>query len=224
MKQKSTLTLDKEFILYCEINNIDDINKLANETFSRGFSLLKYGETPFGELTKPKEIIKEIQVEVIKEVEKIVYVDKIVEIPVIKEVVKEVLVEVIKEVIKEIPIEVIKEVKVEVPVEIIKEVEIPIQVKGKTKVVTKEIIKEVPIEVIKEIEIIKEVPIEVIKEVIKEVKVEVIKEIINTDEINRLTIENEKLKKELETITNSLGKFNKGKFMKNSDLSNLYDE
>ena len=196
MKQKSTLILDKEFVLYCEINNIDDINKLANETFGRGFSLLKYGETPFGELSKPKEIIKEIQVEVIKEVEKIIYVDKIVEVSVIKEV------------IKEIPIEVIREVKV--PIEIIKEVEIPVQIKGKTKVVTKEIIKEVPIEVI--------------KEVIKEVKVEVIKEIINTDEINRLTIENEKLKKELETITNSLGKFNKGKFMKNSDLSNLYDE
>jgi hypothetical protein len=168
MKQKSTLTLDKEFVLYCEINNIDDINKLANETFSRGFSLLKYGETPFGELSEPKEIIKEVQVEVIKEIEKIVYIDKIVEVPVIKEVIKEV------------------------------KVEVPVQVKGKTKVVTKEITKEVPIEVVKEV--------------------------INTIEIDRLTIENEKLKKELETITNSLNKFNKGRFMKNSDMSSLYDE
>ena len=47
MEKRHTLTLDKEFILYCELNNIKDINKIANETFNRGFSLLKYGETPF---------------------------------------------------------------------------------------------------------------------------------------------------------------------------------
>ena len=63
MKKKSSLTLDNEFLLYCEINGIENIEKLAKETFERGFSLLKYGETPTGNST-----IKEKIVEVIKEV------------------------------------------------------------------------------------------------------------------------------------------------------------
>ncbi len=140
MVKKYTLTLDKEFIQYCELNNIQDIDKKAKEVFNRGFTILKYGETPSH--IKGKEVT--IEKEVIKEVEKIVEVtvEKLVEVPVevIREVVREVPVEVIKEVIKEIPIE----------VEVIKEV------KGDTK--TETVIKEVPIEVIKEI--IKEVPVE----------------------------------------------------------------
>ena len=80
MKQKNNLILDNEFLQYCEINNIDNIEKLAKETFNRGFTILKYGETPFGN-QKVKEVIKEV--------EKIV------------EVIKEVPVEVIKEVIVE---------------------------------------------------------------------------------------------------------------------------
>lgn len=50
-KQNISLTLDKEFIQYCELNEIDDIEKLAKETFKRGFDLLKYGSIPEGELT-----------------------------------------------------------------------------------------------------------------------------------------------------------------------------
>ena len=121
MEKKYTLTLDKEFILYCELNEIKDIDKLANDTFSRGFTLLKFGETPVGNVKikeKIVEIIKEVPVEVIFEKEiKVPY-----EVQVIKEVVKEVPVEVIKEVIKEVPVEVIKEVIKEVEVEVIKEV------------------------------------------------------------------------------------------------------
>jgi hypothetical protein len=193
MKPKNTLILDNEFIQYCELNNITNIDKQAQETFNRGFTLLKYGEVPTG--NRIKEIV-EVPVEVIKEViiEKIV--EKIIEVPV----------EVIKEVIKEVPYEVIKEVIKEVPIEVIKEVEI----EGKTKTKTKTVIKEIPVEVI--------------REVIREVPVEKIVKMFDNVEINRLNIENEKLKKDLETITNSLGKFSKGKFMKNSDLSNLYDE
>ena len=130
MKPKSTLILDSEFIQYCELNKIDNIDKLAQETFNRGFSLLKYGETPTGNRTK--EIV-EVQKEIIKEV--IVEVEKIVEVPV----------EVIREVIKEITIE--------VPIEVIKEV--IVEKKGKSKTITKEVIKEVPVEKI--VEIIKEV-------------------------------------------------------------------
>ena len=130
MKPKSTLILDNEFIQYCELNKIINVDKLAQETFNRGFSLLKYGETPNG--NRVKEIV-EVQKEVIKEI--FVEVEKIVEVPV--------------EVIKEI----IKEVRIEVPVEVIKEV--IVEKKGKTKTVTKEMIKEVPVEKI--VEVIKEV-------------------------------------------------------------------
>jgi len=123
MKKKHSLILDNEFLIYCEINGIENIDKLAKETFERGFSLLKYGETPTGNST-----IKEKIVEVIKEV--------IVE----KQLPPE---------IKYVDREIIKEVPVEKIVEVIKEV--PIQIKGDTQVITKEIIKEVPIEKIVEV-------------------------------------------------------------------------
>jgi len=179
MEKKHTLILDKEFTQFCELNNITDIGKQAEETFNRGFSLLKYGEVPTG--NRIKEIV-EVPVEVIKEViiEKIV--EKIIEVPV----------EVIKEVIKEITIE--------VPVEVIKEV--VVEKKGKSKTVTKEVIKEVPVEKI----------------------VEVIREVTNNDEIDRLMKENEKLKTDLDNITNSLSKLGKGRLMKNSNMNSLYDE
>ena len=130
MKPKSTLILDNEFIQYCELNKIINVDKLAQETFNRGFSLLKYGEVPNS--NRVREVV-EIEKEVIKEI--IVEVEKIVEIPI----------EVIKEVIKE--------VRIEVPVEVIKEV--IVEKKGKTKTITKEVIKEVPVEKI--VEVIKEV-------------------------------------------------------------------
>jgi hypothetical protein len=38
--------LDDEFLEYCRLNNIEDVEKLARETFKRGFTILKYGETP----------------------------------------------------------------------------------------------------------------------------------------------------------------------------------
>jgi hypothetical protein len=134
MKPKSTLILDNEFIQYCELNKIDNVDKLAQETFNRGFSLLKYGETPTGNRTKEiVEVTKEVIKEVIVEVEKIV--ERIVEVPI------EVIREVIKEVIVEVPVEIIKEVFIEK--------------KGKNKTITKEVIKEVPVEKI--VEVIKEV-------------------------------------------------------------------
>jgi hypothetical protein len=151
MEKRHTLTLDKEFILYCELNNIKDINKTAQETFNRGFSLLKYGETPMG-----GSIIQEVIVE------------------------KEIIVD--REI--RVPYEVIKEVRVEVPVEIIKEVTL----QGETIVN------------------------------------EVVKEIINTQEVDRLTIENNKLKEELNKITTSLESLNQNRQIKNTENKSLYDE
>ena len=114
MKKKNYLTLDDEFLQYCKLNNIEDIEKTAKDVFSRGFTILKYGEIPIG--NKPKERV--VEKEIIKEV--------IVE----KEIIKEVPVEKIIEVIKEVPIEIkgetqiiTKEVIKKVPVEKIVEVE-----------------------------------------------------------------------------------------------------
>lgn len=59
LKQKAniSLILDDEFIQYCTLNNIDDIEKLAKETFNRGFTILKYGITPNAD--KIKKIVEE---------------------------------------------------------------------------------------------------------------------------------------------------------------------
>lgn len=154
MKKKHFLTLDNEFILYCQLNKIDDVEKLAQETFNRGFSFLKYPDNP---LSQKQNVIEKI-------------------------------------VIKEVPVEVIKEVIVEKIIEVIKEV--PVKIKGETKIVTKEVIVEVP----------------------------VIKEITNEKELQVLKTENEYLKNQLEKINQSLSKFNRGSYMKNSDLGSLYSE
>jgi len=56
MTEKNCLILDKEFLDYCKLNKISDVEKLARETFNKGFAILKYGETPFGGVTVPKII------------------------------------------------------------------------------------------------------------------------------------------------------------------------
>lgn len=175
MKKKISLTLDNDFQQYCELNNIEDPEKLAKQVFNKGFFLLKYGETPNGFKSEPTIIEKEVIREVIKEVE----VEKIVE-----------------KIIK-VPVEVIKEIIVEVPTEI----------KGDTQVITKEVIKEI------------KVPVEVEK------IVEIIKEVINTEQIDKLTEENIKLKTELDLLKSSLENIGKkGTLMRGSNLSSLYDE
>lgn len=81
MKKKYSLILSKEFLQYCDLNDIVKIEKLAEDVFERGFTILKFGETPSfahgKEIVKEveKEVIKEIPVEVIKEVEKVVEVE-----------------------------------------------------------------------------------------------------------------------------------------------------
>ena len=186
MKKNPSLILDDEFIKYCELNEVTNVSKLAKETFDRGFSILKFGETPIP--LKGKETIKEVEKEVIKEIE------------VIREVEKPV------EVIKEIE----KIVEVEVPVEVIVEKEVYItddqQVKelgGKIAELEKQL-KKKPKEVIKEVEKIVEVN--------------------NEDELSKLKEENKGLKDELEKLNSALNKFNKATYLKNSNLSSLYDE
>lgn len=107
MSKRNLLTLGDEFLEYCRLNEIKDVEKLAKETFQRGFTILKYGETPYGVKGTDKIIEKEIIKEVV--VEKIV------------EVIKEVPVEKIVEVIKEVPIEIVGDTQI-ITKEVIKEI------------------------------------------------------------------------------------------------------
>lgn len=57
-KQNVVLTLDDEFLQYCKLNDIEDVEKLAIETFNQGFTILKYGKTP-PDVTPIKKEVKE---------------------------------------------------------------------------------------------------------------------------------------------------------------------
>ena len=54
-KKNYSLILDDEFIIFCELNNIDDIEKKAQEVFKNGFTMLKYGNL---KIAKKKEVIE----------------------------------------------------------------------------------------------------------------------------------------------------------------------
>jgi hypothetical protein len=67
MEKKFSLILDKDFVDYCTLNKIEDIEKYAKDVFNRGFNLVKYGNSPFGSFTAtptstplPKEKITEV--------------------------------------------------------------------------------------------------------------------------------------------------------------------
>jgi len=53
MEKKFSLILDKDFVDYCTLNKIEDIEKYAKDVFNRGFNLVKYGNSPFGSFTAP---------------------------------------------------------------------------------------------------------------------------------------------------------------------------
>lgn len=59
MKKKNYLTLGDDFIQYCKINNIDNIEKKAKEVFKKGFDLEKYGMKPILENVGKNTNIKE---------------------------------------------------------------------------------------------------------------------------------------------------------------------
>ena len=84
MKAKHSLTLDKEFIQYCELNKITDIDKLAKETFQKGFNLLKYGDTP----VVKKKVVKKVKKKVKEEVKDTKTVNKTNTSPTVKKTIK----------------------------------------------------------------------------------------------------------------------------------------
>jgi hypothetical protein len=53
MEQKNSLILDKEFLDYCKLNNIEDVEGLARKVFKQGFDILKYNY--FQPLVKTQE-------------------------------------------------------------------------------------------------------------------------------------------------------------------------
>lgn len=46
MVKKNYLTLDDEFIRYCKLNSIDDIEGYAKKVFTIGFTTIKYPKEP----------------------------------------------------------------------------------------------------------------------------------------------------------------------------------
>ena len=46
MVAKNSLILSDEFILYCKLNKIEDIESFAKEVFEIGFNFKKYGNRP----------------------------------------------------------------------------------------------------------------------------------------------------------------------------------
>lgn len=64
MQKKYCLTLDKEFLEFVELNNIEDPKEFLIECYKKGFNIMKYGEKPQG-IEPPKndniELKKEIE-------------------------------------------------------------------------------------------------------------------------------------------------------------------
>lgn len=56
MKKKHSLILDDEFIQYCKLNNIDDVEKFAKDLFNKAFTGIKYSEKP--NISLPKSEVK----------------------------------------------------------------------------------------------------------------------------------------------------------------------
>jgi hypothetical protein len=52
--------LDDEFLQYCELNKILDIENFAKSVFKRGFDIIKYGEVPMSNTNSKnnQEILK----------------------------------------------------------------------------------------------------------------------------------------------------------------------
>lgn len=86
MEKNSYLILDNEFLQYCKLNNIEDVEKLAKETFQRGFTQLKYGNISptylapltqemvndvFHKISEEKPIEEPIPVEIIEKIKEI---------------------------------------------------------------------------------------------------------------------------------------------------------
>jgi predicted RNase H-like nuclease (RuvC/YqgF family) len=81
--------LKEEIWEYCKLNNISNIDKFTIKMTQQGFTVEKFGATPFGTgVGEVKEVVKIVEVPVEKIVERVV--EKIIEVPVEKIVEKEI--------------------------------------------------------------------------------------------------------------------------------------
>lgn len=53
MEKNNCLTLSKEFIEFCKLNGIEDVELYAKEIFNIGFNFKKYGTKPGGKDIPP---------------------------------------------------------------------------------------------------------------------------------------------------------------------------
>ena len=58
MEKKISLILDKEYIEYCRINNIEDVEGLAKKIFQKGFTEMKYGKVPVINLKTETKLVE----------------------------------------------------------------------------------------------------------------------------------------------------------------------
>jgi len=59
MEKKNYLILDNEFLQFCKLNNIDDIERYAKKVFDIGFTTIKYDRVPKIEMSSKIEEIKQ---------------------------------------------------------------------------------------------------------------------------------------------------------------------
>jgi len=85
---KEEQKLKDDIWAYCRLNEITNIDEFTNKMTQQGFTVEKFGATPFG--SEIKEVEKIVEVSVEKIVEKIV--ERIVEVPVEKIIEKEIYV------------------------------------------------------------------------------------------------------------------------------------
>lgn len=71
MEKKFLLTLDNEFIEYCRVNNIQDVEKFGKELFQKAFTELKYGKVPVINLKTETKVVEtkvtKIETEIVRE-------------------------------------------------------------------------------------------------------------------------------------------------------------
>lgn len=71
MEKKYSLILDKEFINYCQLNDIENIEEFAKDVFKQGFNITKYGWIPSKEVMAEK--LKEVKEELAETQRKDIY-------------------------------------------------------------------------------------------------------------------------------------------------------